>query len=119
MSIMTSTDTLSKPITLVANRDANNAASGSLFLDKGISNFELLDLYEYYDINLQANSIQFDAARSNYGYQPHQLDEIVIVNAADLSGVTTACYYRPDGLVAQGLQSYFNKATNSLHLKTL
>ena len=60
-------------------------------------------LYEYYDINLQANSIQVDAARSGYGGQPHTLDEIVIVNAADLYDVTTACYYRPDGLVAQGL----------------
>ena len=117
---MTSTDTLSKPITLVANRDANGVAGGSVFLDKGSSRAEMNNgQYEYYDINLQANSIQINAARSDYGSQPHQLDEIVIVNAADLSGVTTACYYRPDGLLAQGLQAYFDKATNSLHLKTL
>jgi len=101
MSIMTSTDTLSKPITLVANRDANGVAGGSLFLDKGSSRAEMDNgLYEYYDINLQANSIQIDAARSGYGGQPHQLDDIVILNAGDLADVTTACYYRPDGLVA-------------------
>jgi len=120
MSLMTSTDTLSKAITLVANRDSNGVAGGSLFLDQGISRAEIDDdLYEYYDINLQANSIQVDASRSGYGGQPHVMDQIVIVNAPDLADVTTACYYRPDGLVAQSLQTFFDKNTNSLYIKTL
>jgi hypothetical protein len=101
---MTSADSLKKPITLVANRDAQGVAGGSVFLDQGISRAEMDNgLYEYYDINLQAKSIQVDAARSGYGGQPHLLDQIVILNAGDLADVTTACYYRPDGLVVQGL----------------
>jgi hypothetical protein len=40
----------------------------------------------------------------------------VILNAADLSDVTTACYYRPDGLVAQGLQTFYNGTTKALYL---
>jgi hypothetical protein len=120
MKLMTSTDTLKAPITLVANRDTNGVAGGSVLLDQGISRAEMDNcLYEYYDISLQANSIQVDAARSGYGGQPHILDQIVILNAADLSDVTTACYYRPDGLVVQGLQTYYNTTTNALFLRTI
>jgi hypothetical protein len=43
MSIMTTNDTLSKPIKLVANRDANGVAGGSLFLDQGESRAEIDD----------------------------------------------------------------------------
>ena len=85
MSLMTTVETLKKPITLVANRDAQGVAGGSLFLDLGKSRAEIDDgLYEYYDISLQAKSIQINAARSGYGAQPHELDQVVIVNAADL-----------------------------------
>jgi hypothetical protein len=76
-------------------------------------------LWEYYDINLQANSIQVDAARSGYGYQPHTLDQIVIVNAGDLSDVTTACYYKPDGLVGQQMQTQFDGVKNVLYIRPL
>ena len=119
MTLMTSGDTLKAPITLVANRDSNGVAGGSLLLDQGISRAEMDNgLYEYYDISLQANSIQVDAARSGYGAQPHLLDQIVIVNAPDLADVTTACYYRPDGLVVQGLQTEYDSQTKALYLKT-
>lgn len=120
MSLMTSADTLKKPITLVANRDVNGVAGGSLFLDQGISRSEIYNgQYEYYSISLQANSVQVDAARSDYGAQPHLLDQIIIVNAADLSQVGTACYYRPDSLVAQGMQVQYDSIQKSLHLKPL
>jgi hypothetical protein len=53
MKMMTSTDTLKAPITLVANRDANGVASGSVLLDQGISRAEMDNgLFEYYDISL-------------------------------------------------------------------
>jgi hypothetical protein len=120
MSLMTSEDTLKKPISLVANRDTNGVAGGSLFLDQGVSRAEMDNgQYEYYSVSLQANSIQVDAARSGYGSQPHLIDQIIILNAKDLSQVGTACYYPPDSLVAQGMQAQFDETTNALHLKML
>lgn len=43
----------------------------------------------------------------------------MILNAADLSDVTTACYYRPDGLVTQGLRTFYDGTTKALYLQTL
>lgn len=120
MSIMTTNDTFKKPISLIANRDENGAAGGSLFLDKGISRQEMYDgVWEYYNINLQAKSIQIDASRSGYGSEPHIFEQIVILNAGDLSDVTTACYYSPDGLVAQGLQTLYDGTNKALYIKPL
>lgn len=51
MGIMTTTDSLKRPIKLVANRDSNGVAEGSLMLDQGSSRAEMDNLnYEYYDI---------------------------------------------------------------------
>ena len=51
--IMTTADTLTRPISLIANRDVNGAAGGSLFLDQGISQTEMqTGVYEYYSINV-------------------------------------------------------------------
>ncbi len=101
MSIMTTQDTFKKPIKLVANRDTNGVAGGSLFLDLGESRAEMDNYtYEYYDINLQAKSIQVNGANFNKGMQPHQLGEIVLLNAGDLEYITTACYFSPNSLTA-------------------
>lgn len=43
MSMMTTADALAKPITLIANRDQNGQAGGSIFLDQGISRKEMKD----------------------------------------------------------------------------
>lgn len=57
--VKTTNDLLKKPISLVANRDPNGFASGSLFLDGGISIKEITGKqFEYYKIKVQANSIQ-------------------------------------------------------------
>lgn len=53
MKIMTTTDALSKPISVIINRDGNGQAGGELFLDQGISQSEL-DNYQYEYYNLQA-----------------------------------------------------------------
>ena len=101
MSIMTSQDTLKKPIKIVANRDSNGVAGGSLFLDQGESRAEMDNLnYEYYDLSLQAKSIQFNGANFNKGQQPHLLGEIVVLNAGDLEYITSACYFGPNSLTA-------------------
>jgi hypothetical protein len=36
-TMLTTSDALKKPISLVANRDVNGQAGGSLFIDQGIS----------------------------------------------------------------------------------
>lgn len=73
-------------------------------------------LYEYYDISLQAKSIQVNGAGFNKGTQPHILDEIVVVNAPDLEYITTACYFSPTSLTATTMQVSWNPATKALHI---
>jgi len=120
MSIMTTADSLNKTIKLVANRDSNGVAGGSLMLDKGQTRSEMDNLlYEYYDINLQAKSIQVSGAGFNKGTQPHILDEIVVVNAADLEYITTACYFSPSSLTATMMQVSYDGPTKSLHIKPM
>lgn len=117
MSIMTTTDTFKKPIKLVANRDANGVAGGSLMLDQGSSRAEMDNLnYEYYDISLQAKSLQFNGAGFNKGTQPHLLDEIVLLNAGDLEYITSACYYSPTSLTATTMQVSWDPKTKALHI---
>jgi hypothetical protein len=59
MSIMTTKDSLKKPVMLVINRDSDNKfAQGTLFLDQGVSKAEIdNEDWEYYRIYAQANSI--------------------------------------------------------------
>lgn len=58
--VYTTADLLKEPIAIVANRDSYGSAKGTLFLDQGISRQEIDNSdYEYYGINLQANSLQF------------------------------------------------------------
>ena len=73
MSIMTTQDTLKKPIMLVINRDSDNKfAHGTLFLDKGESKAEIdNEDWEYYRIYAQANSIQIKGWKHYTGKQPH------------------------------------------------
>jgi hypothetical protein len=58
-------------------------------------------MYEYYNINFQKNSIQIEGTNFNKGTQPHELDQILIVNAADLNETNFACYFPPNSLVPQ------------------
>jgi len=120
MSIMTSNDTIKKPISLIANRDENGYAGGSLFLDQGANRSEMYDdLSEYYNINLKAKSIQIEASRSEFGYQPHLFQQVVILNAADLADVTTACYYRSDGLTVKGMKTFYDGTKKALYIMPL
>ena len=117
MKFMTTVDVLAAPISLIANRDQNGYAGGSLFLDQGISRSEMdNNNYEYYSVNVQANSIQFQPSDFNKGTQPHVLDKIVIVNAADLAEGSFACYYPPNSLVPQPLVTYYNIAKLALEI---
>jgi len=85
MRMMTTEDVLAAPIMLVANRDQNGYAYGTLMLDKGISRKEIDNGdFEYYNIYVQANSIQFKPDADYNGKQEHKLDKIALVNAVDL-----------------------------------
>ena len=84
---------ISKPISLVANRDVNGVAQGTLFLDTGLLKDENWGgKFEYYQINVQANSIQMFFAEGNRGTQDHTLDQVLLVNGEDLKNVKYACY---------------------------
>jgi hypothetical protein len=59
MDVLTVSGLVNKSISLYANRDENGFATGSVFLDKGETMSELSNkAYEYYQFNLQANSLQ-------------------------------------------------------------
>lgn len=56
--VKTTNDLLTKPISIVANRDTNGVSQGTLLLDGGSSISEIqTGQYEYYQINLQAKSL--------------------------------------------------------------
>ncbi len=58
--VMTTTDLLTQPISILVNRDENGNAKGSLLLDEGISVSEFTaNAFEHYNILHQAQSIQF------------------------------------------------------------
>ena len=117
MKFMTTADVLNASISLIANRDQNGYASGSLFLDQGISRSEYYNQnYEYYSVNVQANTIQFQPSDFNKGNQPHVLDKLIIVNAADLAEGSFACYYSPNSLVPQPLVTRYNTASMALEI---
>ena len=75
--------------------------------------------YEYYSMNLQVNSIQFQGAGFNKGTQNHALDQIFILNATDLSEGTFACYYRPDSLEPQPLLTNYLADKKAFVIKTV
>lgn len=89
----TTDDLLGKQISLVANRDANGNAEGTLFLDTGYTRQELNDRnIEYYQISLQAKSLQMFIADGSRGNQKQQMDQFIILNAEDLNNTKYACY---------------------------
>jgi hypothetical protein len=72
--------------------------------------------YEYYNVQFQANSIQFRATRFDKGKQPHHLDSLIIVNAADLKDTNFACYFTPDSLEPQQLTATYQADQKALYL---
>lgn len=72
--------------------------------------------YEYYNVQFQANSIQFQGTRFNKGTQIHKLDSLIIVNAADLSDVNFACYFTPNSLEPQAMTANYLPDQQALYL---
>jgi len=55
---MTTSELITQPISLIVNRDDNNYATGTLFLDTGLKISEITSKsFEYYQINHQVKSI--------------------------------------------------------------
>jgi hypothetical protein len=73
--ITSTADVLTLPISIVANRDKNKNAYGTLFLDQGSKVDEITgNQYEYYQINLQSNSLQMSFAAGSKGVQTTKMD---------------------------------------------
>lgn len=64
--------------------------------------------WEYYSIQVQANSIQVQTSDGNKRNQPHSIDQFVLVNAADLNETNFACYFAPNSLVPQQLDTLYH-----------
>src|SRR5438132_7790435 len=57
-SISKTAQLIEAPISIIANRDEYGIATGNLLLEKGISRSEINDNhYEYYTLNVQANTL--------------------------------------------------------------
>jgi hypothetical protein len=119
---MTTKDSLKKPIMLVVNRDTDNTyAEGTLFLDQGENKTELdNEEWEYYRIYAQSNSIQVKGWKHYTGKQPHQLDKIALVAAADLKDTDFACFYRQDNPLQPVMMTpLYDTDKKTLYLKPL
>jgi len=91
LSMMTTADLLAKDVTIIANRDGSNHASGNVFLDQGELVSELLDHeYEWYTFILNGKSLQKQILNEHdAGFKMHSL---IILNASDLQDTEFACY---------------------------
>jgi hypothetical protein len=114
---LTTADLMKQPIALVINRDEGKSASGTLFLDDGISKSELLNqTYEYYSIvHTSKKAMQFKLTKGKRGAQSarHSLDKIVIGDAEDLANTDFACAHSLYGAIVNFKPSY-NATTKSL-----
>ena len=86
-------DVLSQiPHTLIANRDVNKAAYGTLFLDSGDSRQEIANgTYEYIQFQLQEKSIIRMNGAGTEGSRNGMFYKFTITDAADLQDTTFAC----------------------------
>lgn len=78
----------SSPLTLVANRDHNGAASLRLYLDDGISTDQQTEFYEFL---LSANSLKKWIVDASSESKRGHLEKLVITNAEDLNNTNFAC----------------------------
>ena len=76
------------PLTFIANRDDNGAASMKLYLDDGISTDQDT---EYYEFILSGNSLKKWNLDSSPDSKRGKLDKLVITNAGDLNETNFAC----------------------------
>lgn len=78
------------------NRDKDYVAKGSLLLDSGINLEELhKGTYEYYTMTYQEKTIQKRLSDGQHGTHKANIDKVIIMNAADLSDTSFACYFTP------------------------
>ncbi len=89
----------------MVNRDQYGQAKGTLFLDEGKTQSEMINKqYEYYQFSHKSSkSIQFELVQGSRGFQDktHSLDSIIIADAADLNTTDFACGYTEAGDIIQ------------------
>lgn len=84
---MTTSDLSANLFTMVANRDTNGHAQGTLYVDDGVS---LSQAYDYVEFQLSANS--FKKWEKGTSSNTKALDSLIITNAADLKDTDFACF---------------------------
>ena len=87
-TFMTTGDLTDAPLTFIANRDDNGAASMKIYLDDGISTTQDTEWYEFI---LSGNSLKKWDVQSSPNSQRGHLDKLVITNAGDLNETNFAC----------------------------
>lgn len=116
---MTTSELLSQPIQIIINRDTQGFAQGSLLLDQGIRISEITsNQHEYYTIQHQAKSIQFQLAAGQRGQQQAFVDKFVIANASDLQYVSFACIMTPQNTFISLKKPTFDSVTNTVSITT-
>jgi alpha-glucosidase (family GH31 glycosyl hydrolase) len=96
---MTTADLKNNVFTLVANRDTNGHAEGTLYIDDGITKDQP---YDYMTFQLSANS--FKKWVSGTSGNTKKMDKLVITNAADLQQVDFACVRATDDYAMTALE---------------
>lgn len=84
---MTTSDLSDNLFTMVANRDKNLQASGTLYVDNGVA---IDQSYDYLEFQLSAKS--FKKWEKGVSSATKSLDSLIITNAADLKDTDFACY---------------------------
>ena len=92
---MTTVDIFNKDITLLVSRDSNGYAEGKTFLDLGETLSELsMKQYEYYNFKLSGKVLKKEVINTSLmAFEGFGLEKVVILNAADLSDTSFACFY--------------------------
>jgi hypothetical protein len=84
---MTTSDLSANLFTMIANRDTNSQATGSLYVDDGVT---ISQSYDYLEFQLSAKS--FKKWEKGTSSNSKSLDSLIITNAADLASTDFACY---------------------------
>lgn len=93
-SIKDTNELLSRPVSIIANRDPSGNSVGQLFLDRGTIAEEIKQgEYEHYEISIQSNTMQKLFKNGKHGSQKQAFDKLVIVDAPDLFDIDFACMW--------------------------
>lgn len=119
---MTTTDyRASEKLSLIANRDIQGYAEGTLFMDKDDTKSEIeLQNYEYYQFILSANSIKkINLNTVNGGPKGEGIQSIIISDAADLNETNFACWTSDSSHESTELKATYDATLENLMIEKI